>query len=75
MECCIDGIQFPSYATREVIKEIVCENGRRLLLVPYLVDVVPIKCITFLIFKTCKILLLITIDWQILRFRPIFRNL
>jgi hypothetical protein len=27
MKCCTDGIQFSSYANREVIKEIVCENG------------------------------------------------
>jgi hypothetical protein len=38
MACCIDGVQFSSYAIREVVKEVVFENGRWLSMGLYLVE-------------------------------------
>jgi hypothetical protein len=46
MACCIDCIQFSSYVTRDVIKELVYENGRWLSVGLYLVEnVTAIKCV------------------------------
>jgi len=46
MACCIDGIQFSSFVTRDVIKEIICEKGRCFSVGLYLVEnVTAIKCI------------------------------